>query len=145
MTSLVKRLLLLGCALLVFTVPPAAGSNRGQGKTLIACLHHGEFIYEAKPKQCAFFSRINWNGNQGRLVRDITAHSLRWQSWGSGPARATGKDVGGTLLKIVAYHRVRCNGNAYYTLVHIVRPSGRTYRMKLARCGQVRFKPPSGG
>jgi hypothetical protein len=140
----VKRFFVLGTALLIFAMLSAASSSGGQAKVRIACLHHGRFIYEVRPKQCAFFSRITWKANQGRLVRDISTQGLRWRSWGTGTARATGKDGVATPLRIVAYHRVRCrDGIDYYTLVHIVRPSGRSYRMKLAKCGEVRFQPPT--
>lgn len=96
------------------------------------------------PKRCAFFSRIREEPNGLLHVRDISTQHLDWRSWGKIRATAQGEDSVGNNLKIVAYHRVLCgDGITYYTLVHIRRPSGRTYRMKLAKCGQPRFRLPS--
>jgi hypothetical protein len=110
-----------------------------KARTLVACLEEGRFHYFARPKKCDFFSRVDRNG---RRVRDIRTRGLRWTKWGGPEAEAHGWDSTGGRLTVVAYHRVGCGGPlAYYRLVKIRRPSGRTYRMTLAKCGQPRFRP----
>jgi hypothetical protein len=95
------------------------------------------FKYRAHPRRCDFFGRVD---RGSRIVRDIRTRGLSWQRWGSARAEGKGYDsTGGRIAKIVAYNRVFCGGKTYYRLVDIQRPSGRTYRLRLARCGQRRF------
>jgi hypothetical protein len=108
-------------------------------RTLIACLEDGRFEYVARPRRCDFFSRVDRNG---RLVRDIRTRGLQWTNWGGPQAEAKGWDSTGGRLTVIAYRQGGCGGAvAYYRFVRIIRhPSGRTYRMKLAKCGQRRLR-----
>ena len=112
------------------------GRNPG---TLIACLNHGRFEYFSRPKRCDLFSRT---GPAGEEIRDIRTRALDWASWGGAKAEGEGTDSGGQPLRVVPYNPVRCHGAVYYRLAEVRRlHSGRTYQLRLARCGQVRFRP----
>jgi hypothetical protein len=119
-----------------------SGRRAGNRKTLVACLMRSgrlsSFEYFVQPKRCDFFSRM---GPDGELVRDIGTRALRWTNWGQAQASAVGRTRVGARIMIVAFHRIVCSGsaNGYYRLVRIRRPSGRSVRLKLAKCGQPRF------
>ena len=120
---------------------PDTGSDCGERKprTLIACLNYGRFEYFSRPKRCDLFSRT---GPERETIRDIRTRRLHWLSWGGAKAEAEGTDSGGQPLRVVPYNPVRCRGAFYYRLAEVRRlRSGRTYQLRLARCGQVRFRP----
>ncbi len=76
-----------------------------------------------------------------QTFHDISTRGMRWKKWGGPKGEGEGTDSSGLPLAVVTYHRVRCHGAAYYTLAKVTRTrSGRTYRLRLARCGEVRFE-----
>lgn len=115
----------------------ANAAATGPSKTLIACLHEGRFRYFAHPTSCDFFARIS-----DSRVRDIRARDLHWTDWGETQTTAEGHDSTGVGLSVIAFHPVRCGGPlTYYRFLRATRPSGRTYLLTLAKCGQPRFRP----
>lgn len=115
---------------------PRSPARATPSKTLIACLRNGRFHHRAQPVRCDFFSRIN-----EYRVRDIRARKLRWTDWGSAQATAEGRDSTGNRLSVLAFQPVQCaDGTFSYRRVRISRPSGQTYLLKLATCGQTRLR-----
>lgn len=109
--------------------PPLPQPTRSSsGAVLIACLNEGRFGYLDHPSRCGFSSPTNG----AREAEDTSARALHWTSWGANQATARGRDGAGEVLRIIAFHPVRCGTPAaYYGFVRLMRPGGRTERLKL--------------
>jgi hypothetical protein len=106
--------------------------QESDSRTLIACLTEGRFDYLVRPRKCDLLARTESGG-----VLDIRTRGLRWTEWGRPQATANGWDSVGNRLTVTAYRRVHCGGSvAIYGLARVVRASGRTYHLKLAKCRQ---------
>jgi hypothetical protein len=107
-------------------------STSSRGAILIACMDRGHFRYLAHPSRCGFSSPTN--GAHGAKI--ASARALRWKSWGANRATARGRDGAGRPLRVVAFHPVRCGGDAaYYGFAKLMPSHGRTERLKLTAPG----------
>jgi hypothetical protein len=99
-----------------------ATTNAGAAapRTFAVCSVRGEDTLRYKPRVCSFAVSA-----PGQSASKVKIKSLRWRSWGSQSAQASGRRVGKGLRQRVGVRLTgmkRCNGKMSYRSVEITQP-----------------------